>query len=32
MIQYIVKIYSVKIEDFSLMQWIGVFSAHMSHP
>jgi len=24
MIQYIVKIYSVKIEDISLMQWVGV--------
>ena len=29
MIQYIIKIYSVKIKDVSLMQWIGVFSIYV---
>jgi len=24
-IQYIIKIYSVKIKDVSLMQWMGVY-------
>jgi hypothetical protein len=30
MIQYIIKIYNVKIKDVSLMQWIGVFSIYTS--
>jgi len=25
MVQYIVKIYIVKIKDIDLMQWVGVF-------
>jgi len=29
MIQYIIKIYNVKIKDVSLIQWSGVFSIYI---
>jgi hypothetical protein len=29
MIQYVVKIYDIKMKDVSSMQWIGVFSIYI---